>query len=218
MGHRLHKCSQPIYSSQRKASEFIFTGGLFTDKSLKWCLHERVIKKKVSVLQSPSVSTSCPLSVCLRPLGVKARSPIIRLTPMLCQSVLEDHTHYPCCCALVSTQRPCFHLVIWVRLAHQSRRPQWDMEMLQPLSADISAPFSPDYTAGFRVNTWQEQNFQGPIRHIISPRHCQWCTVPGGFSTQLSQRQNRDIYVNGIFNRVDAWHCSTVVLLARLQK
>lgn len=111
-------------------------------------------------------------SLSLRPLGIMALSCIIRLTPMVCQSVQEDHTHYPSCSTSPSTQKPRFHLVIWVSRAHQGRRQQRDMEVLPPLSADICVLYLHDYTGGFRVHAWQRRCSWEYIRHISSPGFC----------------------------------------------
>lgn len=116
--------------------------------------------------------------------------PFIRLTPMVYQSVQEDHSHYPSYSTLPAAQKPRFHLVIWVRQTHQGRRQQWDMEVLLPLSADIHVLHRLDYTGGFRVHTWQRRRSWGHIRLISSPGFCQWSTSAGGICcTQLSEWQ-----------------------------
>lgn len=99
--------------------------------------------------------------------------PFIRLIPMVYQSGQEDHAHYPSHYMLPGAQKPCFHLAIWVRQAHQGRRQQWAMEVLLPLSADICVLHCLDYTGGFRVHTWQRRCSWGHIRLISSPGFCQ---------------------------------------------
>lgn len=98
--------------------------------------------------------------------------PLIRLTPMLCLSVQEDHTHYLSCSTLQSAQKPSIHLAIWVPQAHQGRRQQravwkWYRHYLQSFVSCL------DYTGRFRVHAWQRRCSWGHIRHISSLGFCQ---------------------------------------------
>lgn len=127
----------------------------------------------------------------------------IRLTPMLCLSVQEDHTYYPSCSTLPSAQKPDIHLVIWVTQAHQGRRQQravwkWCRHYLQTFVSCL------DYTGRFRVHAWQRRCSWGHIRHISSPGFCQQCTTAGWIWYTVVTMTNRDIYDNRVLNRVNA--------------
>lgn len=98
--------------------------------------------------------------------------PFIRLTPMLCLSVQEDHSHYLSCSTLASAQKPGIHLVIWVPRAHQGRRQQravwkWYRYYLQTFMSCL------DYTGSLRVHAWQRRCSWGHAWHISSSGFCQ---------------------------------------------
>lgn len=160
-----------------------------------WC-PSATGKNKGSVSESPLVPIFLPLVVPLplRSLGVMTLFPIIRLTPMVCQSVQEGHTHYPRCPTSPSTQKPCFHLVIWDRQAHQTGRQQWDMDVPPPLSADIHVLYRLDYTGGFRVHGWQRRCSWGHIRHISFSSFCQQHTTAGRIWYTVVTMTNREAF------------------------
>lgn len=161
-------------------------------------------KKEGSVLESfiPyttwMLTSSFSLSLSLRPLGIMAFSSIIRLSPMVCQSVQEDCTHYPNCSTLLSTQKSRFHLVIWARQEAAERYGSSaatiaDIHILYLLitQADLECTVGRGNVPGDILGTSIASTAASIVLRLE------------GFGIQLSQKQI-GFYNNGVLNRVDA--------------
>lgn len=114
--HALHLLSAAVNStaiiSSSRVSVFLLLLWFLLDLDLFFCFFcyfsNSIREKYLSTVQRTrgiciraSISTFSPcISLSLKPLGAMTLSSIIRLNPMVCQSVQEDHTHYPSCSTL----------------------------------------------------------------------------------------------------------------------